>query len=87
MFDQLTHVVEGPAPLLDVNDGRFSTSLIDFVNTCLIKDYMIRPKFDKLLRTSFVADNDRRSVDVASYVAHVLDQMPADLSFLDADSF
>ena len=74
--------------MLDASDGRFSTAFIEFVNTCLIKDYIIRPKFDKLLRTSFVIDNERRSSDVASYVAHVLDQMPADLTYLDsADTF
>ena len=87
VFDQLTHVVEGPAPTLDADDGRFSTEFINFVNTCLIKDYMIRPKFDKLLRMAFVVGNERRNVDVASYVVHVLDQMPSDLSCLDGDAF
>jgi len=76
VFDQLMQVVQGDAPLLQENDGRFSPEFINFVNTCLIKEYDLRPKYNKLLKDPFICRYEKAPVDVAGYVSHVLEHMP-----------
>jgi mitogen-activated protein kinase kinase 4 len=75
IFDQLTQVVEGEPPHLDVARDRFSPEFVDFVNTCLIKDYEARPKYDRLLKHIFVQSHCNALVDVAGYVTQVVDQL------------
>ncbi|KAG7504846.1 dual specificity mitogen-activated kinase kinase 4 isoform X3 [Solea senegalensis] len=78
VFDQLTQVVRGDPPQLsNSEERRFSPKFIAFVNVCLTKDESKRPKYKELLRDPFIQMYEERSVDVASYVCKLLDQMPA----------
>lgn len=51
IFDQISIVVNGPAPLLTPEEhGKyFSLEFIDFVNSCLNKDAKRRPVYSELL--------------------------------------
>lgn len=86
VFDQLTQVVQGDPPKLPENDPRFSDEFINFVNTCLEKDYEKRPKYNKLLKDPFILRHQDSDVDVAGFINNILDQMPADRSQLLLDS-
>ncbi|GAA6076637.1 dual specificity mitogen-activated protein kinase kinase 4a isoform X1, partial [Tachysurus ichikawai] len=78
VFDQLTQVVKGDPPQLSNSEERqFSPKFINFVNLCLTKDESKRPKYRELLKHAFIQMYEERSVDVASYVCRILDQMPA----------
>ncbi|KAM3864353.1 LOW QUALITY PROTEIN: dual specificity mitogen-activated protein kinase kinase 4a [Diretmus argenteus] len=78
VFDQLTQVVKGDPPQLsNSEERRFSPKFIAFVNLCLTKDESKRPKYKELLKHPFIQMYEERSVDVASYVCRILDQMPA----------
>uniref|UniRef100_A0AAR2LT34 mitogen-activated protein kinase kinase n=1 Tax=Pygocentrus nattereri TaxID=42514 RepID=A0AAR2LT34_PYGNA len=78
VFDQLTQVVKGDPPQLSNSEERqFSPKFINFVNLCLTKDESKRPKYRELLKHPFILMYEERSVDVASYVCRILDQMPA----------
>lgn len=78
VFDQLTQVVKGEPPQLSNSEERqFSPKFISFVNLCLTKDESKRPKYKELLKHSFILIYEERSVDVASYVCRILDQIPA----------
>ncbi|ELU11558.1 hypothetical protein CAPTEDRAFT_141832, partial [Capitella teleta] len=82
VFDQLTQVVQGAPPQLPDNDTRFSHDFRNFTNTCLIKEYEQRPKYNKLLEHPFIQRYHHAVVDVAGHVQSTLDQMPADRSQL-----
>ncbi|XP_043091025.1 dual specificity mitogen-activated protein kinase kinase 4a isoform X2 [Puntigrus tetrazona] len=78
VFDQLTQVVKGDPPQLSSSEERqFSPKFINFVNLCLTKDESKRPKYKELLKHPFIQMYEERTVDVASYVCMILDQMPA----------
>ncbi|TWW81697.1 Dual specificity mitogen-activated protein kinase kinase 4 [Takifugu flavidus] len=78
VFDQLTQVVKGEPPQLSNSEERqFSPKFINFVNLCLTKDESKRPKYRELLKHPFILMYEERFVDVASYVCHILDQIPA----------
>ncbi|TRY95753.1 hypothetical protein DNTS_022146 [Danionella cerebrum] len=78
VFDQLTQVVKGDPPQLSSSEERqFSPKFINFVNLCLTKDESKRPKYKELLKHPFIQMYEERSVDVATYVCRILDQMPA----------
>uniref|UniRef100_A0A8C2WWT8 mitogen-activated protein kinase kinase n=1 Tax=Cyclopterus lumpus TaxID=8103 RepID=A0A8C2WWT8_CYCLU len=78
VFDQLTQVVRGDPPQLsNSEERRFSPKFISFVNVCLTKDESKRPKYKELLKDPFIQMYEERSVDVASYVCRLMDQMPA----------
>ncbi|XP_054564975.1 dual specificity mitogen-activated protein kinase kinase 4 isoform X8 [Eptesicus fuscus] len=78
VFDQLTQVVKGDPPQLSNSEEReFSPSFINFVNLCLTKDESKRPKYKELLKHPFILMYEERTVEVASYVCKILDQMPA----------
>ncbi|XP_034057867.1 dual specificity mitogen-activated protein kinase kinase 4a isoform X2 [Gymnodraco acuticeps] len=77
VFDQLTQVVRGDPPqLCNSEERRFSPKFISFVNVCLTKDESKRPKYKELLKDPFIQMYEERSVDVASYVCRLMDQMP-----------
>uniref|UniRef100_A0A671RT54 mitogen-activated protein kinase kinase n=1 Tax=Sinocyclocheilus anshuiensis TaxID=1608454 RepID=A0A671RT54_9TELE len=77
VFDQLTQVVKGDPPQLSSSEERqFSPKFINFVNLCLTKDESKRPKYKELLKHPFIQMYEERTVDVASYVCRILDQMP-----------
>lgn len=84
VFDQLTQVVQGDPPCL--NDSRFSPEFIDFVNTCLLKDYELRPKYTKLLFHPFVERYISSPVDVQAYITRILDLMPEDVMMETSNS-
>ncbi|KAK2192385.1 hypothetical protein NP493_30g01027 [Ridgeia piscesae] len=85
VFEQLTQVVKGDAPSLG-NDAQFSPEFVSFVNTCLIKEYEKRPKYNKLLDHPFVEKYRHAHVDVASYIVRILDEMPAEVIYSDSNS-
>lgn len=76
VFDQLHEVVHGDPPRLSANANRFTAEFINFVNTCLIKQENLRPKYNKLLQDPFIlrATQDK-DVDVAAYVTKIMDEM------------
>ncbi|XP_022317137.1 dual specificity mitogen-activated protein kinase kinase 4-like isoform X2 [Crassostrea virginica] len=75
VFDQLTQVVQGPAPQLKSTEGRFSDEFLNFLNTCLTKDEKQRPKYAKLLEHPFIKRYSELEVDIASYVVKILDHV------------
>nr|AUG90826.1 MKK4 [Pinctada fucata] len=75
VFDQLTQVVQGPAPQLKSTEGHFSEDFLNFLNTCLTKDEKQRPKYAKLLDHLFIKRYEEMEVDVASYVCTILDHI------------
>ncbi|XP_052261829.1 dual specificity mitogen-activated protein kinase kinase 4-like isoform X2 [Dreissena polymorpha] len=75
VFDQLTQVVQGPAPKLNPSEGRFSEDFTNFLNTCLTKDEKQRPKYNKLLEHTFIKHYEEIEVDTATYFNSVLDQV------------
>ncbi|XP_067951691.1 dual specificity mitogen-activated protein kinase kinase 4-like [Watersipora subatra] len=76
VFDQLTQVVQGDAPQLDMADSTFSPDLVTFVNKCLTKDQALRPKYKELLEMPFISK--QTEWDVAEYVNSVMNQIPED---------
>ncbi|XP_042572840.1 dual specificity mitogen-activated protein kinase kinase 4a isoform X7 [Cyprinus carpio] len=84
VFDQLTQVVKGDPPQLSCSEERqFSPKFINFVNLCLTKDESKRPKYKELLKHPFIQMYEERTVDVASYVCRILDQMPTSPMYVD----
>lgn len=75
VFDQLTQVVQGPAPQLKSTEGRFSEEFLNFLNTCLTKDEKQRPKYAKLLEHPFIKRYSELEVDIASYVVKILNHV------------
>ncbi|XP_046660034.1 dual specificity mitogen-activated protein kinase kinase 4 isoform X2 [Homalodisca vitripennis] len=77
VFEQLYQVVQGEPPRLSPcdNGNHFSEEFVSFVNTCLIKEELQRPKYNRLLEHPFICRSAESSVDVAQYVSEVLDQM------------
>ncbi|XP_052761779.1 dual specificity mitogen-activated protein kinase kinase 4-like isoform X2 [Mya arenaria] len=74
VFDQLTQVVQGPAPQLSPSEGH-SEDFTNFLNTCLTKDERQRPKYNKLLEHVFIKRYQELEVDTATYINSVLDQV------------
>ncbi|ROJ30552.1 Dual specificity mitogen-activated protein kinase kinase 4 [Anabarilius grahami] len=83
VFDQLTQVVKGDPPQLSSSEERqFSPKFINFVNLCHLND----PFYALNVIKAFERDEgtikqevpiyEERTVDVASYVCLILDQMP-----------
>lgn len=77
VFEQLYQVVQGDPPRLTSihNANTFTAEFVDFVNTCLMKDETLRPKYNKLLQHPFILSGDKEEVDVAAYVCDILDAM------------
>ncbi|KAL0278547.1 UNVERIFIED_CONTAM: hypothetical protein PYX00_000343 [Menopon gallinae] len=77
VFEQLNQVVKGDPPRLSINENGncFTVEFVQFVNTCLIKDEMERPKYNVLLQHPFIKRADEDKVDVALYVSGILDNM------------
>lgn len=78
LFEQLSRVLDEPSPQLSLEDHRFSPEFIRFVNTCLIKEYQQRPKYNKLIQEPFIKRYETAQVDVAGYVDMILRCMPQD---------
>lgn len=75
VFDQLTQVVQGPAPQLKASEGKFSEDFVNFLNTCLTKDERARPKYNKLLEHAFIRRYQELEVDTATYFTSILSQV------------
>ncbi len=77
VFEQLYQVVQGEPPRLQASyEGmEFSDEFVDFVNTCLIKEEMHRPKYAKLLQHPFIQRAEKSRTDVSSYVSNILESM------------
>lgn len=77
VFEQLHQVVNGDPPRLSTNHNAniFTAEFVNFVNTCLIKDELSRPKYNKLLQDPFIINAEKEEVDVASYVSDIMDEM------------
>lgn len=80
VFEQLCQVVQGDPPRLSTsyNGMEFSTEFVEFVNTCLIKEESLRPKYSKLLQLPFIQRGERSRTDVAAYVGDILESMEND---------
>jgi mitogen-activated protein kinase kinase 4 len=77
------------------NGKNFSFEFVSFVNTCLIKDELQRPKYNRLLEQPFIQRSEKEadSVNVADYINRIVDQwdtIPAaeggEGSFMDCSS-
>jgi mitogen-activated protein kinase kinase 4 len=96
VFEQLQQVVHGDPPSLDPRENGkcFTIEFVNFVNTCLIKDELQRPKYNRLLEHPFIrrSESEADSVNVAEYINRIVDQwdtMPAgegEGSFMDCSS-
>lgn len=77
VFEQLYQVVQGDPPRLSPNENgkHFTMDFVNFVNTCLIKDEIQRPKYNKLLEHPFIRKAEEDTVDVSAYISGVLDNM------------
>ncbi|XP_045212574.1 dual specificity mitogen-activated protein kinase kinase 4-like isoform X2 [Mercenaria mercenaria] len=75
VFDQLTQVVQGPAPQLNPSEGRFSEEFLNFLSACLTKEERQRPKYNKLLEHPFIKRYQELEVDTATYFNSILDQV------------
>lgn len=72
-FDQLKQVVKEKSPRLPITSP-YSPELQDFINQCLVKNYINRPKYINLLEHTFIVESDKREVDMSSFVCGVLDK-------------
>lgn len=75
VFDQLHQVVNGDAPRLSNNNNDFTDEFVNFVNTCLIKEELSRPKYKQLLQDKFIVRAQNEEVEVAEYVIEIMDEM------------
>lgn len=78
VFEQLYQVVQGEAPRLTTtyeSSISFSEEFVEFVNTCLIKEEINRPKYSKLLQHPFIQRGEQSNTDVSSYVSDILQAM------------
>ncbi|XP_067937846.1 dual specificity mitogen-activated protein kinase kinase 6-like [Watersipora subatra] len=73
-FEQLRQVVQDDAPTLP--EGKFSTGFVDFVHSCLRKDFEQRPNYHTLLESEYLKTADASDVDMAAFITHVLDDLP-----------
>ncbi|KAL0275774.1 UNVERIFIED_CONTAM: hypothetical protein PYX00_003529 [Menopon gallinae] len=67
-FEVLAEVVQGEPPRLP-QDQNFSPDFINFVHSCLIKNYKDRPKYRKLLDHPFMKMAEASKADVAEWFA------------------
>lgn len=76
VFEQLQQVVHGDPPRLDPRQSNvnFTIEFVNFVNTCLIKDELQRPKYTKLLDHPFIRRSESETVDVSAYVSNIMDR-------------
>jgi len=78
IFEQLSQVVQGDPPRLHsspIHGYTFTPEFVDFVNTCLIKSELQRPKYARLLKHPFILRSGAERVDVKSYFSDVFDAM------------
>lgn len=77
VFEQLTQVVQGDPPQLSPNENGncFTMEFVDFVNTCLIKEEQVRPKYRKLLDHPFILRSESDPIDVARYISSTFNLM------------
>jgi len=77
IFEQLSQVVQGEPPRLPpvMNGYSYSEEFVNFVNTCLIKSEIQRPKYARLLKHPFILRSEAEKVDVKSYFTHVFEAM------------
>lgn len=71
-FEVLSRVLQDEPPSLP-DDGTFSPEFCSFVRQCLTKDYNKRPKYKKLLEHPFIKRYETKEVDVAAWLARVMD--------------
>jgi mitogen-activated protein kinase kinase len=67
ILDLLQHIVNEPPPRLPA-DGGFPHSLETFVDTCLLKDPVLRPSPKDLTTHPFVVESERDKVDLKAWV-------------------
>ncbi|BES98266.1 Dual specificity mitogen-activated protein kinase kinase [Nesidiocoris tenuis] len=81
VFEQLYQVVNGEPPTLKYSqEFNFSTEFISFVDTCLIKEENQRPKYNTLLKHSFIKLSESSNVNTSRYFTDILEQMFANES-------
>eukprot|EP00035_Acanthoeca_spectabilis_P021926 m.440968 g.440968 ORF g.440968 m.440968 type:complete len:376 (-) comp18599_c0_seq1:5170-6297(-) len=67
IFEQLAHIVEGPAPTLPSGVG-FSPEMEDFVSKCCMKDPQQRAGLQELLDHPWIKNVMARKVDMAAWI-------------------
>lgn len=72
VFQQLSDVVDGPAPRLPEHNTRLSRAFRDFVDSCLTKEARQRPKFEELLDSTFMQPYKLPAYGDAAYKQHSL---------------
>ncbi|CDI97459.1 dual specificity mitogen activated protein [Echinococcus multilocularis] len=65
-FAILSKIIEEPPPKLP-NDGRYSADFCSFVDRCLIKDYVQRPKYGALRKANLFLTYNREPFDVGDW--------------------
>ncbi|XP_062508856.1 dual specificity mitogen-activated protein kinase kinase 4-like [Corticium candelabrum] len=72
VFDQLSQVVNGPAPTLPMTTDRFSQDFENFIRLCLTKEFEQRPKYPSLMEHSFYKTYSVGHIDIAGWYESVL---------------
>jgi mitogen-activated protein kinase kinase 7 len=70
-FEVMTTILTQDAPVL--NGEQFSENFRSFVNQCLIKQVKDRPKYNVLMKHSFIQHYKSMEVDVKSWLRSVLE--------------
>lgn len=68
-FEVMSTIMRHEAPQLSADDERFSAEFKLFVNRCLTKNVLDRPKYSALIDDPFVVAYKDRSVDVKGWYA------------------
>jgi mitogen-activated protein kinase kinase 4 len=91
VFEQLQQVVHGDPPRLELKDPftnrTFTLDFVNFVNTCLIKDELQRPKYVSLLKDPFIkrAESEATAINMVAYVNDVLERYNNAVESMDVD--
>ncbi|XP_050429116.1 dual specificity mitogen-activated protein kinase kinase 7-like [Adelges cooleyi] len=72
-FEVLSRVLNDDPPSLP-HDQYFTVEFRNFVSSCLIKDYKVRPKYKQLLEHPFLLRYVDKSVNVAEWYAEAIKQ-------------
>ncbi|CAJ0934684.1 unnamed protein product, partial [Mesorhabditis belari] len=77
-FEQLKQVVQEPPPKLPFDMG-FSKEMFNFVENCLMKDFMKRPKYPELLAHPFMESaRNEKHFSMSQYVQQYLPEPTTD---------
>ncbi|XP_065660099.1 dual specificity mitogen-activated protein kinase kinase 4 isoform X2 [Hydra vulgaris] len=76
IFDQLSQVIDGDPPkLVNTEHQIFSKNCLDCINSCMAKDFKLRPKYNELLRNPFIISYEKNN-NIKEWFNNVLTKVP-----------